>query len=331
VSNSDFLFFLLIGGGLLAATFRVGTISAREDMIQRLLGMKRVKGRWEVREGTEMMGMKWVARHWIYEDEKEQRPIRYNEKSRYWEFEDGTRPENFDGLPTEVPGHWETAEGQSIDPTKMKHLDFTDALLDWASKVGKFLPLGIESLKIGLQVTEQNFIIKKYGEVLEQSGSAPLVRKESDLPVDKARIRIELAKALLNPELNEEMKNNLSVAFASLEFFLNQKEFDTVGAAIKFATDPRIIGRLKNANQPDLISELNALTQAIVNDPGDDAVWNSLVKRSGERLYQSAVLKEIASGNENPNMANLIAKVDTEVEAAGNALKSKQKSVGPGE
>jgi hypothetical protein len=124
------------------------------------LGMNRINNRWEVREGTEMMGMKWVARHWIYEEGKQNRRISYNDERGDWEFEDGSRPERVHPGLREIAGHWETTDGTSIDPTLMKHLDFADALHDWAIKVAKFVPLGIEAVKLGLQVPERTFIIR---------------------------------------------------------------------------------------------------------------------------------------------------------------------------
>jgi len=261
MSDSDLFLILLIGGGLLVAAFKAGAKLAREEMIRRLLGMKQVNNRWEVREGTEMMGVKWVAPYWVYDDGKQVRRIIWLKDE--WRFEDGTKPETtWSGL-REVKGHWESLEGKGLDPTLMKPLEFADALHEWDSKVGKFLPLGIEGVRLGVQVAEKDSIIRKYGDLLEQPG--PLVRKESDLPSDKKRLRIELAKALLRPELTKEMKNSLSVAFANIEFFLQQQEFETIGAAHRFIGDSEIFDLLARGKRGDNISvELGALAHKIV-------------------------------------------------------------------
>jgi hypothetical protein len=321
MSDSDIFLLLLIGGGLLLAAFQAGTKLAREEMVHRLLGMKQVNNRWEVREGTEMMGLKWIPSHWVYDDGKQIRRVVWLEDE--WRFENGTKLEATHSALREVKGHCETAEGKQFDPARMKPVEFADALHSWASNVGKFVPLGIEAVKLGLNATQQSAIIRKYGELLEQPG--PLLRKESDLPLNKKLLRIELAKALLRPELTSEMMNSLSVAFSNLEFFLQDQEFETVGAVSKFIGDPEIANYLKRANQGGVPSpEAKALAERIVNEPGDDAVWQNIVTRYGERMYQTAVLKFIASGDNNPNMAQLIATVDAEVNAASHALKQPQ-------
>jgi hypothetical protein len=258
------------------------------------------------------MGMKWVRRYWVYDDGKKQRRINYNDRNSCWEFEDGTRPDRVTPGLKDISGHWESSDGKTIDPTQMKPLDIADALHGWASK------LGIEAVKLGLNATEQSRIIRKYGELFERAG--PLLRKESDLPLDKKLLRIELAKALLRPELTSEMKNSLSIAFANLEFFLPEEEFETVGAALKFIGDPEIKNYLNRASQSGVPpSEAKAFAQTIVNNPGDPAVWQNIVTRYGERRYQTAVLKFIASGNHNPSLAQLVAAVDAEAKAASHA------------
>ena len=119
------------------------------------------------------------------------------------------------------------------------------------------------------------------------------------------------------------MKNGLSVGFASLDLFLQPQEFETVGAARRFMGDPEILDRLSRANEGRALSpEAQAFLQVIANDRGDDSVWLRIVKRFSERVYQAAVLKEIASGDDDPEMAKLLAKVDAEVDEASHALKA---------
>jgi hypothetical protein len=64
-----------------------GAKLAREEMIHRSLGMKQLNNRWEVREGTEMMGVRWVAPYWVDDDGKQVRRITWLKDE--WRFEAG--------------------------------------------------------------------------------------------------------------------------------------------------------------------------------------------------------------------------------------------------
>ena len=78
----------------------------RAEVRDRILGQTEKNGLAEVEEGTEVMGIKWMSPHWIYDNGKEVRRINYVKD--HWEFEDGTRPERvYPGL-KEIPGHWES-------------------------------------------------------------------------------------------------------------------------------------------------------------------------------------------------------------------------------
>ena len=311
MSDGDLVLILAIVVGLLFAAFKAGGSSAQEEMVRRLLGMKRAKNSWEVGEGSELMGMKWIPSHWVYDDGKQIRRVVCLEDE--WRFEDGTKPEPTRSFLKEIKGHWETVNGTQVDPTRMKPIEFADALHKWASKVEKFLPLGIEGVKLGVQASQKGLSIRKYGALLEQAG--PLIRNESELPGDKNRLRIELAQALLTPELSDEMRNSICLAFTHLEFFLKQSEFEGIGSLRRSLGEPEILDLVSRSKRGENISaELGILAKKITGDRGDEAVWHRVVKRYGERVYQAAVLKSIAAGESEPDMAMLIAKVDAEVD-----------------
>jgi len=172
-------------------------------------------------------------------------------------------------------------------------------------------------------MSHKDFHIRKYGALLEQAG--PLIRNESELPEDKKRLRIELAKALLTPELSDEIRNSICLAFAHLELFLKQSEFESIGSLHRSLGDPEILDLVSRGKRGDNISaELDALAKKITDDRGDKAVWHRVGKRYGERVYQAAVLKSIAAGEVEPDMSMLMAKVDAEAEIASRARQQPQ-------
>ena len=56
MSDGDLFLIILTAGVLLSAAFLGGRNQGREEMIHRVLGMKRTNNRWEVREGTGING-----------------------------------------------------------------------------------------------------------------------------------------------------------------------------------------------------------------------------------------------------------------------------------
>lgn len=302
MSDTELFLLLLISGGLLVSAYIAGANSARTEMVHRLLGMKRKNNRWEVRDGTELMGMKWVMSYQVYDDGKQQRRITYNNATGYWEFQDGTRPEKVTPGLKEIKGYWE-CNGKVFDLTQMKPLEFADALHEWASDVGKFLPLGIESFKIGLQVVERDSIIKKYGTVLEKAAS--MFRQESELPFPKAVIRRRLAEALLSDDLDDDMRIHLSSGFTTLEYFLPKDEFDIVNPLFDLTTDDTMIELLDRVKQVevrggDITADAMKIIEILSALPDSRAVWDRVSNRERERCYQERVLKSIALGGDRP-------------------------------
>ena len=121
----------------------------------------------------------------------------------------------------------------------MKPHEFADTLHEWASKVGKFLPLGAEGVKIAFQLVERDSVIKKYGAVLEKPAS--MFRQESESPFPKAVIRRRLAEALLRDDLDEDMRNHLSTGLTTLEYFLPKDEFDIINPFFELFQDKEVL------------------------------------------------------------------------------------------
>ena len=303
--NSDSLLYgeIYFGLSVVMLAAYVGKLRGRDEIRDRLIGTKTKDGQWEVRDGTELMCMKWVGPYWVYNEGNKQRRIIY--RGDHWEFEDGSRPDRaLPGL-REIKGHWENADGKTIYPSNIDALEFADMLRDWANTASKFIPLGIEATKVALNVIEQDAIIQSYGKVLQQPGA--IFRQESELPFPKAVIRRRLADALLHHELDEKTRNGLEVGYVELEAFLAREEFDLLKPLFEIFNDKiasdyaeRVrLGAVTSAERLKLVGKLAAM-------PNPTPVVDKVCKRQKERLYQVRVFRSIAEGEMNPDMARLM-------------------------
>ena len=195
-----------------------------------------------------------------------------------------------------------------MDPVK-----FADALHDWAKKVSKLLPVATEGVKLGFALIEQDFIIQRYGAVLQQPGS--MFRQESELPFPKDVIRRRLAEALLHRELDEKMRNALEVGYVELERFLPKEEFGLINPVFEILAAKTTVDYIERVKRgEDSSEEASLLAKKIVAAPDCRPVFEKVAKREKERLYQKWVFRSIAAGETDSDMLRLIEKTEKAVE-----------------
>jgi len=146
----------------------------------------------------------------------------------------------------------------------------------------------------------------------------PLFRQESELSFPKAEIRRELADALLRKDVDENTRRAFAVGFTNLELFLPQDDYTRINAFVGTIWNSRNFELSEHARRgEDISKEMRALAEEIVGVSNYQPIWKQVINRLVERGYQIQVLKSISSGELDPNMRQLMAKYDKDVDDAG--------------
>ena len=124
------------------------------------------------------------------------------------------------------------------------------------------------------------------------------------------------------------MRNHLSTGLTTLEYFLPKDEFDIINPFFELFQDKEVLDLVERRKREEDISEHDMKTLAEkITRVGFKSAWDRVCNRERERCYHVRILKSIALGEIDPDMAQLLTQANKELDEAASRLRDRRRAV----